>query len=127
MKSTVNKIILYDGLCNLCNNTVRFIKRHDKKKKFRFVAFQTEEGKRIIESKNIKLSGIVPDTIYYFENEKIYIKSTAIIKICSHLGGLWKFFLTLLIIPESYRNKLYSFISRNRYRFFGVTDACSTK
>lgn len=121
----VNKIILYDGICNLCNNLVRFIRKHDSRRQFNFIALQSEEGKRKLEFNNIYLSDGMPDTIYYIEDGSVYNKSTAIIKICWHLGFLWKFLIMLLIVPKILRDKLYDLISRNRYRFFGTAGSCS--
>lgn len=127
MVTPANKIIVYDGICNLCNHAVSFIMKHDKKREFVFKSFQSAEGKKIIESNHIKTAGSVPDTLYYFENGKVYVKSTAIIKICQHLGGLWKILLILFIIPKILRDKIYDLISGNRYRIFGVTGSCSYK
>ncbi len=127
MKLPAKKIVLYDCICNLCNHAASFIMKHDKKREFVFISFQSAEGKKIMESNHIKTAGSVPDTLYYFENGKLYVKSTAIIKICLHLGGLWKILLILFIIPEILRDKIYDLISGNRYRIFGAKGSCSYK
>lgn len=109
--------ILYDGICNLCLASVRFIQRHDTLKKFQYKALQSPEGKR--------LSGVSANqeadlhTIIYIEGEKRYIRSTAILHILRDMGGIWLLFYIFIIIPTFLRDPVYHLVSLTRYRLFG--------
>ncbi len=124
MQSSEKNIILYDDMCGLCNHAAGFVLKNDKKHKFSFISFRSDDGKKLIESKSIKITGTMPDTICFIEKGQVYTKSTAIIKICTHLGGLWKLLLILFIIPKILRDKVYDLISRNRYRLSGIKGSC---
>jgi len=114
-------LVLFDGVCNLCNNSVNFIIKRDKKAVFRFVPSQSEMGKRLIEKyfKDFDLQ-----TVVLIDDEKAYTKSDAFLRIMKKLGGLWKALLVLWIIPRPVRDFFYDLIARNRYRIFGKKDSC---
>lgn len=116
-------IILYDGVCNLCNGMVRFIIKKDKKALFRFAAIQSQTGQSLItqyanddEEKTV--------SIYYIRNQECYRKSAAILYILKDLGKGWKLLFPLIHIPAILRDSLYLFISRNRYKLFGREQTC---
>jgi predicted DCC family thiol-disulfide oxidoreductase YuxK len=117
------KIILFDGVCNLCNSAVQFVIKHDKKDVFRFVALQSELGQEIlayigIDSKNI-------DSIILYEpGVAYYYKSSAAIEIAGSLGGFWHFGTVFRIIPTGMRNYLYDYIAKNRYEWYGKKESC---
>lgn len=118
------KIVLFDGVCNLCTGTVRFIIKRDKKDQFRFASLQSDVGQQLMEDRNIDSTTnnsiilIEPDMAYYF-------KSTAAIEIAKELGGLWPALqIFSYILPESIRDSIYEFIAKNRYKWFGKKNDC---
>ena len=117
------KIILFDGVCNLCNSAVQFIIKHDKKDVFRFVALQSKLGQEIliyigIDSKNI-------DSIVLYEpGLAYYYKSDAILQIAKSLNAFYSLGVIFKIIPTGIRNHLYDYIARNRYKWYGKKESC---
>jgi predicted DCC family thiol-disulfide oxidoreductase YuxK len=117
------KIILFDGVCNLCNSAVQFVIKHDKDDLFRFVALQSDLGQEIlkyigIDSKNI-------DSIILYESGvAYYYKSDAALQIVKNLGGLFSLGIIFKIIPREIRNQLYDYIAKNRYKWFGKKESC---
>lgn len=115
-------IILFDGVCNLCNGAVQFIIERDKKQHFRFASLQSEIGKKY--QVKAGLSTDTVDTILLVENGKIYQKSTAGLRIAKQLNGWWFLMYGFIIVPAFIRNAVYDFIARNRYRWFGEQESC---
>lgn len=117
------KIILFDGVCNLCNSFVQFVIKYDKKDIFRFVALQSDLGKKII--KNIGLENKNIDSVVFYEPNVFYlIKSNAALEILENLGGIFKIAILLKIFPRFFRDFIYDFIARNRYKWLGKKDSC---
>lgn len=117
------KIILFDGVCNLCNSAVQFVIRHDTKDIFRFVALQSELGREIL--KHIGIDSKHIDSIILYEpGIAYYYKSSAAIQIAQNLGGFWHFGTIFRIIPTGIRNQLYDYIAKNRYKWYGKKDSC---
>lgn len=114
-------IILFDGICNLCNNTVDFIITHDRKKRFRFASLQSETGQKLKNKFNIPSE---TDSIVFVHNGKFYIESEAALEITSLLPYPWKLASILKIVPRTLRDKIYRWIARNRYRWFGKRETC---
>lgn len=114
-----NPIVFFDGVCNLCDHTVQFIIRHDKKKQFRFAALQSPLGAEFMAAHQLKGNSVV---LYY--RGKYYQKSAAAMKIAGLLGGRWSLLGAGYILPGFIRDALYDFIARNRYKWFGKQDAC---
>ncbi len=117
-----NNIILFDGVCNFCDSSVNFIIDKDKKNIFKFAALQSDKGQEILDYFNLPKDDF--DSFVFIENNKVYKKSSAALKIANKLGGLWKVSYPLIIIPSFIRDFFYSLIARNRYRLFGKKDAC---
>lgn len=116
-------IVLFDGVCNLCNSSVQFVIKRDKKNKFRFAALQSEAGRTLVEERGIDTSKV--DSIILIEpGVAYYTKSEAVIKIAKSLSGLWPVMGIFLGIPSSLRDWVYDRVARNRYRIFGKRDAC---
>lgn len=115
-------IILFDGVCNLCNSTVSFLIKRDKRVLFRFAALESETGKALLRKYGIAEEQ--ESTLFYLRNNDCLKRSTAVIYILKDLGGIWKCFYPLIYLPLQVRDTAYSFISRNRYRFFGKRDKC---
>ncbi len=114
-------IILFDGVCNLCNNSVQFIIRHDKDAYFKFASLQSDFGRQLKEAKQIPND---VDSIILVENGKVYMQSSAILHIARHLDGAWKLAAAALFIPRPIRDIIYRYVARNRYRWFGRQDQC---
>lgn len=115
-------IILFDGVCNLCNSTVSFLIKRDKRVLFRFAALESETGKALLRKYGIAEEQ--ESTLFYLRNDDCLKQSTAVIYILKDLGGIWKCVYPLIYLPPQIRDIAYSFISRNRYRFFGKRDKC---
>ena len=117
------KIILFDGVCNLCDAAVQFVIKHDSKDVFRFVALQSDLGKQITKHIGIDTKHI-DSVILYEPGVAYYYKSTAALEIAKNLGGVFHFGTVFKIIPTPLRNMLYDYIAKNRYRWHGKKDAC---
>jgi predicted DCC family thiol-disulfide oxidoreductase YuxK len=117
------KIILFDGVCNLCDSTVQFIIKHDKKDVFRFVAIQSEIGQQIIS--HIGIDTAKTDSIILYEpGNAYYFKAEAALNIATELGGVYALVGAFKILPKWLSNKVYDYIARNRYKWYGKKDAC---
>jgi len=117
------KIILFDGVCNLCNSSVLRVLKCDKKNIFVFASLQSDIGKHITDYLNIDASKM--NTIILYEPEvAYYTKSTAVLKIVNHFSGFWKLLQIFMVFPESFRNVIYDVVSRNRYKWFGKKENC---
>lgn len=118
----MNKIILFDGVCNLCSGTVQFIIKRDKKSKFKFSSLQSNFGQNILEKFNLPKSDF--NTFILLENDKIFIKSKAAFKVIGEFGGFWKILMIFSIIPPFISDFFYDIVSKYRYKIFGKKDSC---
>jgi len=117
------KIILFDGVCNLCDSSIQFIIKHDKKDIFRFVALQSDLGLEII--KHIGVDVSKTDSIILYEPGKAYYyKAEAALKIAKELGGIYNAISWFSILPKGLTNSIYDYIAKNRYKWYGKKDAC---
>ena len=117
-----NSILLFDGVCNLCNSAVQFVIKRDKKKKFLYTSLQSKTGQKLLLKYGLNLSDF--DSFILIENKKYFTKSTAALKIAKGLGGIWSMLYIFIIIPKFSRNAIYDFIAQNRYKWFGKRDEC---
>lgn len=107
------KIILFDGVCNLCNSSVKYVIKHDKKDEFRFVPIQSELGQKII--KHIGISEKHTDSVIFYKPGKVYYyKSTAALEIAKSLNGFFTYASIFRIIPSAIRDIIYDYIAKNR-------------
>jgi predicted DCC family thiol-disulfide oxidoreductase YuxK len=118
-------IILFDGVCNLCNSSVQFVLKHDENKNFLFASLQSDAATKILLQLN-KKSFKNFDSIVLVENEQLYFKSTAALKIAKNLNGFTKILYIFIIIPSPIRDYIYDIIAKNRYKWFGKKDKCMT-
>ena len=117
------KVILFDGVCNLCNTSVLKVIKYDKNNVFLFAALQSEKGKEIINYLGIDTSKI--DSIILYEPGVSYeIKSTAALKIMKEFKGFWSLTSIFMLLPEGFRNSVYNYIAKNRYKWFGKKESC---
>ena len=119
---TKHKVILFDGVCNLCNSSVMFVIDHDKDGVFQFAAIQSEIGATLIAKFGVDTSKT--DSILLIDQDKIYAKSTAALKIARQLSGGYPLLYICIIIPNFIRNWVYDLIAKHRYKWFGKKDAC---
>lgn len=117
-----SKIILFDGICNLCNSTVQFIIEKDKKNQFRFASLQSDFGQDFLKSK--QLNPKVFSSLILIDGEKFYTRSDAALRIGKELNGFYKYTGIFLIVPKFIRNFVYDFVAKNRYKWFGKQESC---
>ena len=116
------KIILFDGICNLCNQSVQFVIEHDSKNQFRFASLQSDFGQDFL--KKNKLEATQFDSIVFIEDDQFYTKSSAALKIAKYLDGITSWLTIFMIVPKPLRDIVYSFTAKNRYRWFGKNESC---
>ncbi|WP_339887198.1 DCC1-like thiol-disulfide oxidoreductase family protein [uncultured Flavobacterium sp.] len=117
------KIILFDGVCNLCDKSVQVIIKNDKKDNFRFVALQSELGEKILNHINIDRSK-TDSIILYEPGNAYYYKSQAAIKIAENMDGLYNLLGLFQYLPVSLSDTVYDYIAKNRYKWYGKKDQC---
>lgn len=115
-------ILLFDGVCNLCNSSVQFVLKHEKKHKQLFASLQSDIGKEILSQYEIDVTKT--DSLVLVENNRAYIKSSAALRLSRKLKGLYPVLYVFIIIPPFIRNAIYDYVARNRYKWFGKTDTC---
>ena len=112
-------IILFDGDCHFCNASVQFIIKRDRKKYFKFASLQSEIGKKLLEEFQVPKT---TDSLVFIEGNSCFVKSTAALKICRRLDGLWKLFYPFLIIPKFLRNSVYDAVAKKRHKLMNQTE-----
>ncbi len=115
-------VILFDGLCNLCNRSVQAVIQRDPEAIFRFAGLQSEFGQQIIQEFNLADQHV--DSVVFVYEKKIYVKSDAILQIIKLMGGLTQGLVILGIIPRSIRDGIYDWVALNRYGWFGKQEFC---
>ncbi|QBA64116.1 thiol-disulfide oxidoreductase DCC family protein [Muriicola soli] len=121
--ATEKKIILFDGVCNLCNGAVQFIIKRDRNDVFRFAPLQSEVGKKLADERKIDTSKV--DSIILIEPQlAYYTKSDAALRITRSLSGLWPVMTVFLGLPSAIRDWIYDWVAKNRYRWFGKKEQC---
>lgn len=119
--TTQNPVILFDGVCKLCNGTVDFILKHDHKKLFRFAPVQSEAGQRMFRQFQIPVE---TDSVILIKSNKVCIESDAAIEIARMLPFPWKMGIIFKIIPKNFRDTVYRWIAKNRFKWFGKREVC---
>ena len=115
-------IILFDGVCVLCESSVRFIIKRDKAGLFKFAAAQSDAGRQL--QSDLGLDAMASETMILVKNGKTYDKSDAALEIARSLSGPWRLLALFEIIPRCLRDPVYNNIARRRYRWFGKKDTC---
>ncbi|RXG27809.1 thiol-disulfide oxidoreductase DCC family protein [Leeuwenhoekiella palythoae] len=116
------KIILFDGVCNLCNGAINFIIKHDPKGIFKFASLQEETGQKLLAQHNIDPQET--DSIVLIDDDKVSVKSSAALRIAKNLNQGYPLLFGFMIIPTFIRNGVYDFIAANRYKWFGKKESC---
>ena len=122
MESSAHPILLFDGVCNLCSGSVQLIIRRDPEARFRFASLQSEVGQRYLEELQVDRDAV--DSVILVEGGRWYKESDAALRIARLLGGPWKAMGILRLLPRPLRDRLYRFIARHRYRWFGKRESC---
>jgi predicted DCC family thiol-disulfide oxidoreductase YuxK len=115
-------VILFDGVCNLCNSSVQFVIKHDKQSKFLFASLQSSEGQQLLNKYALPENNF--NSFVLIEDEKIFTRSTGALKVFGKLDGWYKILYVFMIVPKFIRDAVYNWIARNRYKWFGKKDEC---
>jgi predicted DCC family thiol-disulfide oxidoreductase YuxK len=122
MDDSYENIILFDGVCNLCNGLVRFIIKRDKEGKFKFASLQSETGQQRLAQFGLAKNEF--ESFILIQGDRYFLKSTGVLKMLRELGGIWKLFYVFVQIPRQLRDFLYDRIAKSRYKIFGRRDVC---
>ncbi len=115
-------VLLFDGVCNLCNTSVKWVLLRDKKGEFKFAAIQSEAGQSLLKSFGLENQPL--ESVILISGRQAYIKSDAAIKVASKLGGIWTIALVFRLVPRPVRDAIYDWVAKNRYRWFGKQEQC---
>lgn len=117
-----NPVILFDGVCNLCNAAVKYVIRHDRKGLFRFASLQGETGQKLLAKYALKQSDF--NSFVLIDQDRAFTKSTAAIRAARKLSGIAKILGGFIFVPTFIRDGIYGWIAKNRYRWFGKKETC---
>ena len=123
MATPLPYIVLFDGWCNLCHGSVRFIIRRDPKEMFVFASLQSEQATALFEEKGVKSTTM--ESLVLIKGNRVFRKSSAALEIARSLNGLWPLCYVFVIVPRPIRDRVYDLVARNRYRLFGKRDHCT--
>jgi len=118
---TINNVVLFDGVCNLCNTSVDFLVRNEKGNALLFASLQSEVGQKLIERGEHKE---VPDSILFYKDGVLYDRSNAVLRVSQFLRFPFRLSSIFFIIPRPLRDLVYQWIARNRYKWFGKKETC---
>lgn len=118
----MERIILFDGVCNFCNASINFVMDHDPKYLFKFAALQSDFAKEKLAKAGLNTNDF--DSVVLIEGDKVYTRSTAALRIARLLSGAWPLMYGFVIVPPFIRNAVYDLVARNRYRWFGKSENC---
>ncbi|WP_273130347.1 thiol-disulfide oxidoreductase DCC family protein [Metabacillus sp. HB246100] len=122
MTNTAHTILLFDGICNLCNETVKFVIRYDKNEHFKFASLQSVEGQNLLKKHRLPTKDF--NSFVMVKDNKVYTKSTAALMVCKTLGGAWSLLYLFIILPKPFRDAIYTYIAKHRYKWFGKKEEC---
>jgi len=119
-------LILFDGVCNLCNGFVQLVIRHDPAGRFHFAALQSAAGQAVLARHGLDANAIAaePDSVLLELDGRLYSHSGAVLRIARELGGPWRLLLAGYALPRRWRDAAYRFVARHRYRWFGRQESC---
>ena len=126
MSDSASDVILFDGVCNLCNGFVQFVIRHDRAGRFHFAALQSEAGRALLAGHGpvLPAGAAELDSVLLLSGGRLYSHSSAVLRIASGLGGVWALAGAGRLLPRAWRDALYRFVARHRYRWFGRQESC---
>lgn len=118
----LHNLILFDGVCNLCNGFVQFVVNHDRSDRFMFGALQSSAAKLLLSGKDLDPADL--STVLYLKGDRLLVRSSAALHIFKDLGGFWSLAYAFMIVPRPLRDMVYNWVARNRYRWFGKRESC---
>ncbi|MBR7798014.1 MAG: thiol-disulfide oxidoreductase DCC family protein [Bacillota bacterium] len=118
----MSKVILFDGVCNFCDQSVQFILKRDKQEQFTFASLQGDAGQELLKRNYVPTN---MNSFILIDGNKTYFKSTAALRVCKELNGAWKLLYGFMIIPKPLRDFLYGVIANHRYEWFGQKQSCT--
>ncbi len=124
MAAASTAVVLFDGVCNLCNGVVQFILDRDRRAHFRFAQLQSEVGAKLLGDRGLATDPEALDSVLLVEDQKVYERSDAVLRIARRLSAPWPVLYAFIILPRFVRDGVYRFIARRRYRWFGRTEQC---
>ncbi|MCL2449268.1 MAG: thiol-disulfide oxidoreductase DCC family protein [Polyangiaceae bacterium] len=117
-------VVLFDGVCNLCNGWVNFVIDRDPRGTLRFASLQSEAGARLLESVGATRDPLSLDTIVLVDGGRVYERSTAVLRVVRHLRWPWSWAVALLVVPRPIRDSVYRWVASHRYSWFGRSEVC---
>lgn len=117
-----NSLIVFDGVCNLCNGAVNFIIDRDPSSSFQFASIESSSAKKILIELKLSIDNF--DSMILIQDSKPYVKSTAALRICRKLGALWPILYVMILVPSPIRDYFYDIVAKNRYQWFGKMEKC---
>lgn len=124
MPASLPATILFDGVCNLCNGFVQFVIRHDSAGRFRFAALQSAAGQDLLAGHGAPPTAPDPESVLLLDGGRLYSHSAAVLRIAQSLGWPWRLAAVGWALPGPWRDALYRFVARHRYRWFGRQESC---
>ena len=115
-------ILLFDGVCNLCNAAVQWVLKRDRSNVFRFAALQSETGRTLLQRAGLSADNF--DTVVLVEDDRVFTRSDAALEVARRLGGWWPALAVFKLVPRFIRDGVYNWVARHRYRWFGRREAC---
>ncbi len=115
-------IILFDGVCNFCNSAVNFVIKRDTNSTIKFATLQSEVAHKLLAASELPSNDLA--SFIFIDNNKIYTRSTAALRVCHYLKNLWPLMYGFIIVPKFIRDAVYNWISKNRYQWFGKKEEC---
>ncbi len=120
--SIEHPILFFDGVCNLCNASVQFVIKRDKRSSLKFASLQSNKAKELLPERLTQEDNL--ESIVLYQGGQLFEKSTAALMVAKKLTGLWPLLYVFMIVPKFIRDAVYSFIAKNRYKWFGRKDQC---
>ena len=114
--------ILFDGVCNFCNSAVNFTIKRNTKANILFAPMQSEAGQKLLQQYNLPADDM--QSFIFIDAGKVYKQSTGALKVCRYLRGLWPLCYGFMVVPKFIRDGIYNWIAKNRYKWFGIRQAC---
>ncbi|WP_205780371.1 thiol-disulfide oxidoreductase DCC family protein [Flagellimonas oceanensis] len=119
---TINNIVLFDGVCNLCSGFVQFVIKRERDSTISFASLQSEEGQGLLKKYGVDSTTV--DSIVFIKDDRAFIKSEAFFKIVQHLKAPWPFLRIFTFLPLKFNNAIYDLIAKNRYKVMGKKNSC---
>jgi predicted DCC family thiol-disulfide oxidoreductase YuxK len=115
-------VLLFDGVCNLCNGAVQFVLKHNTDETIKFAALQSEAGQQLLKAHDLPTETL--NSLVLIEDGRAYIESTGALRLARHFGGFWRVLYIMVYVPAPLRDAVYRWVGSNRYRWFGQAEAC---